>query len=110
MVLEGLKLHQFFMVWHEFFPANKHGCRKGGRNLKISAKKAVFIVSSGENQISPLLPLLVKLLEESTGAPVEKNLSDVHAQCTQICNIIPFFVKNSVVHPVADIQGVQGVQ
>jgi len=32
-----------------------YGCQKGGRNLKISAKNAVFISLSGKNQNSPLL-------------------------------------------------------
>jgi len=31
------------------------GVGKGARILKISAKKAVFLVSSGKKQISPLL-------------------------------------------------------
>jgi len=55
MVLKLLQLHHFLMIWHELFPTNKHGCRKGERNLKISAKKAVFLVLTGEKQISPLL-------------------------------------------------------
>jgi len=36
MVLKRLKLHQFLMVRHELYPTHKHGCRKGGRNLKCS--------------------------------------------------------------------------
>ena len=43
------------MLQHELFPIHKHGCRKGGRNLKSSAEKAVILVSSGENDISPIL-------------------------------------------------------
>jgi len=35
MVLKRVKLHQFLMVRHERFPTYKHGCRKGGRNLKF---------------------------------------------------------------------------
>jgi len=54
-VLKRFKLHQFLMLQHERFPTHKHGCRKGGRNLKSSAKKAVILVSRGKNQISPLL-------------------------------------------------------
>jgi len=50
MVLKRLKLHQFFIVWHEHFPTHKHGCRKRGRNLKILAKKAVFLGSTGKKQ------------------------------------------------------------
>jgi len=48
MVLKRLKLHEFLMVWHELFPTHKHVWRKGGRNLKISAKTAIFLVSSGK--------------------------------------------------------------
>jgi len=46
-VLKRLKLHVSFNGgWHESFPTHKHGCGKRGRNLKILAKKAVFLVSS----------------------------------------------------------------
>jgi len=44
------------MVWHEL--------GKGGRILKISAKKALFLVVSGKNQISPLLATLRKTFEK----------------------------------------------
>jgi len=47
MVLKRLKLHHFLIVLHERFPTHKHGCRKRGKNLKISAKKAVLLVLSG---------------------------------------------------------------
>jgi len=50
--------------------AHKHGCGKRGKNLKISAKKVVFLVSRNENLISPLLaPPLEELLEKSISAP-----------------------------------------
>jgi len=55
MVLKLMKFDQFIMVWHELFPIHKHGCRKGGRDLKALGKRAIFIVLSGKNQISPLL-------------------------------------------------------
>jgi len=67
------------MVWHERFPTHKHGCQKGDSNLKISAKKAVFLVSSGKEQNSPLLDPPKKCLEKSTSAPPWKNPSDTHA-------------------------------
>jgi len=51
MVLKRLKLHHFLIVLHERFPTHKHGCRKRGKNLKISAKKAVLLVLSGKKQI-----------------------------------------------------------
>jgi len=69
MVLKRLKLHQLFNGWHEVFPTRKHVCQKGDRNLKISAKKAVFLVVSGKKQISPLFDPLEKHLEKSTSAP-----------------------------------------
>ena len=79
MVLKRLKLPQFFNGVARTFPEHKHGCRKRGKNLKISAKKAVFLVSRGENLISPLLAPLEKLLENSTSASPEKNPSDANA-------------------------------
>jgi len=45
-----------------------------GRNLKISAKKAVFLVSSGENKIHHFWLSLEKHLEKFT-----KSLSNTHA-------------------------------
>jgi len=57
MVLKRLKLPQFFNGAERTFPTHKHGCRKTGRNLKISAKRTVFLVSSGEKQISSLVAL-----------------------------------------------------
>ena len=36
------------------------GVGKGDKNLKLSAKKAVFLVVSGKKQISPLLAPLGK--------------------------------------------------
>jgi len=50
-----LEITQFFIGVARTFRTHKHGCRKKGRILKISAKKAVFLVSSGKKQISPLL-------------------------------------------------------
>jgi len=70
------------------------GYRKGGRNLKISAKKAAFLVSSGKKQISPLFPPFEKLLEKFTSATPGKNPSDAHAH-KYVKNTI--FVKNCVV-------------
>jgi len=83
------------MVWHELFPAHKHGCREEGNNLKTSAKKAVLLVSSGKKQISPLSSPLKKLLEKSTSAPPGKDPSDVHAHkhaklhCKKLCCVAP---------------------
>jgi len=71
MVLKRLKLHQFLMVWHELFPTHKHGCRNGGRNLKISARLAVFLVSSGKIKFHHFWSPLEKPLEKYTGAPLE---------------------------------------
>jgi len=49
------------------FPAHKHGRGKRGRNLKISAKNAVFLVSSG------------KKTNFTTFGPPWKKTSDAHA-------------------------------
>ena len=67
-MLKHLRLHQFLMGWHELFLYTSMGVG-GGRNLKISAKKAVFLVLSGKKQISPLLGPLEKHLEKSTTSP-----------------------------------------
>jgi len=67
---------------------------EGGRNTKISAKKAVFLVLSGKKQISPLLLLLEKRLEKSTSGPTWKNPSDAHAHKHENYT---YFVKNCVV-------------
>jgi len=63
--------------------------------LIISAKKVVFLVSSGRKQISPLLPpLKEKRLEKSTSAPPGKILpTPIH---TSMKNYT-IFVKNCVV-------------
>jgi len=62
MVLKRLKLPKFFNgVARTFSYTQAYGCRKRGRNLKFSVKM-LFSISSGKNQISPLL------------APVEKRL------------------------------------
>ena len=54
-----------------------HGRRKGGRGalappwiLKFSAKKVVFLVLRGKNQISPSLAPPGKILENSPSAPL----------------------------------------
>jgi len=67
------------MVWHESFPTHKDGCGKRGRSLKISAKKAVFLVSSEKKEISPLIAPLEKSLEKATNASPRKNPSDAPA-------------------------------
>jgi len=66
MVLKRLKIPQFFNGVAGTFPPHKHGCRKRGNDLKISAKKAVFLFSSVKNQISPLL------------APTRKTFRKIH--------------------------------
>jgi len=72
-----LGITQFSNCVERTFRAHKHGCWKRGRNLKISAKKAVFLVSSGKKKFHHFWPPLEKLLEKSTGAPPRKIPSDV---------------------------------
>jgi len=62
MMLKRLKLPQFFNDVAQTFPTHKHGCRKRRRNLKISVKKVVFLVSRGKNQISLLFATPTKTL------------------------------------------------
>jgi len=45
----------FLMVWHELFLHTSIWVSEEGQNLKISAKDAVFLISSGKKQISLLL-------------------------------------------------------
>jgi len=47
---------------------------EGGQEFENFSKNFVFLVSSGKNQISPLMPPLKKLMEKSTGVPLEKIL------------------------------------
>jgi len=42
---------------------------EGGQEFENFSKKAVFLVSSGKNRISPLPPPLERLLEKSSSAP-----------------------------------------
>jgi len=66
MVLERLKLRQLFNGVARTFSYTQAWGRKGSRNLQISAKKAVFLFSSGKKQISPLL------------APSRKTFGKIH--------------------------------
>jgi len=74
MVLKRLKLHQFLNGVPRTFSYTQASVSEGGRNLKISAKKAVFLVSSDENQISPLWSPSIELLEKFTSGPPGKIL------------------------------------
>ena len=105
MVLKGLKLHQFLMVWHERFPPHEHGCRKGDRNMKISAKKAVFLVSSGQKQISPLLAPPRKTFGTIHKCPLRKiRLTPMH---TTIQNYIIFVQNCAVFRGITRLDGAQ---
>jgi len=67
MVLKRLKLLKFLMVCGTNFSYTQaYGCWKRGRNLKISAKKSLLVISSAKNQISPVL------------APRRKTLGKIH--------------------------------
>ena len=85
------------MVWHELFPTHKCGCRNMDRSLKISAKNAVFIISSGKKKFHHLWPPAEKRLEISTSVPPAKMPSDAHAHkhakwhhfCEKFCCLTP---------------------
>jgi len=83
--LKRLKLHQFFHGVARTFSYQQAGCRR--QDLKISAKIAFFLVSSGKKQISPLLTPLEKLLEKSTSSPWKKCS---RRPCTQAGKMTPF--------------------
>jgi len=55
MVLKRLKLHQFFNGVAQTFSYTKAWVSERGQEFEIFSKKAVFLVSSGKKQISPLL-------------------------------------------------------
>ena len=97
--LKLLKLHQFSVVRPELFSIYKYGCRKRGTNLKNSVKKAVFLVSSGKNRISPFWPPPKKNFWKSPlVALFGKNLSGSHAYkhvklhhfCKKLFCVIPY--------------------
>ena len=87
MLLKRLKLHHFFNGVARILPAHKHGCRKRGRNFKISANKAVLLVLSGKTQISSLAlprktwktPLVSPLGNRAQSVTPGYNPSHVHA-------------------------------
>jgi len=60
-----------------------------GQEFQISAKNAVFLISSGKTQISPLFAPVEKLLEKSTSGPPWKN--SFRRPCAQACKMTPFF-------------------
>jgi len=92
------------MVLQEIFPAHKHGYRKGGKNLKISAKKAIFrSFKCSKKQISPLLIPLETRLEKSTSASPGKNPSDAHAHDTSIYKLHQFCKNCVVLHHLATL-------
>jgi len=55
MELKRMKLPKLLMEWHELFLHVSIWVSEEGRNLKISAKNAVFLISSAKNQISLLV-------------------------------------------------------
>ena len=84
-----------------------HGRRRGGLSppwiLKLLAKKVVFSISRGKNQISPLLAPPGKILGKSSTAPPGKNPSDAHGYgCPKrsfICTIVVWKLYAQVVVP-----------
>ena len=77
MVLKRLKLHQFFHGVARTFSYTQEWVSEGGHEFKNFRKNVVFLVSSGKNKLSPLLPppTLEKRLEKNTsGPPLDKIL------------------------------------
>jgi len=117
MVLNAWNYTKFLMVWHEIFPTHKHGYRKGGKNLKISAKKAIFFVSSAvKNIFHHFWPSLEKRLEKSTSScpgkilptPMHTSMSNyticikiVYYPIWQHCSTTPMPYKQAT-HSVTD--------
>ena len=88
------------MVWHQRFPTRKHGGRKEGRNLKISAKRLFSEFRVAKTKFHHFwFPPLEKLLEKSSSdPPPEKILPTPYAHkhvklhhfCKKLCCISPF--------------------
>jgi len=80
---------------HTWASEGGQGKPRPPRILKFSAKKVVFLVLSGKNQISPLLCPPGKILEKShCGLTPGKNPSDAHAcmqcmKCFQNLKLLP---------------------
>jgi len=69
MVLKRLKVPKLFNGVTRTYPTHKHmGFGRGGRNLKISAKNAVFLISSGKKTNFTTFGHHRKILEKSTDA------------------------------------------
>jgi len=92
MVLKRLKLQQFFNGVAQTFSYTQGWVSEGGRNLKISAKNAAFLISSGKNQISPLLAPRRKTFGKKHYRPPRKN--SFRRPCTQTCKMTLFLWKN----------------
>jgi len=89
MVLKTLEITPIFDVVARTFPTHKHmAVGRGGGNFKFSAKKAVFLISNGKNQISRLLALLRKTFGKIHWWPPWKNF--FRRPCTEACKITPF--------------------
>ena len=96
MVLKLLKLNKFFNGVKRSFSYIQVGCRKGGRNSKISAKKAVFLVRVARQTFHHFGPPR-KLLEKSTCGPWKSfrrpcthKHAKLHHFCKKLCCITLF--------------------
>jgi len=78
--------------------AQAYRCRKSGGYLKISAKNAIFLISSGKKQILPHWPPVEKLLENSTSGSSWKN--PFQRPCTQACEMTPFLWKTVLYYTI----------
>jgi len=65
----------FLMVWHERFLHTSRWVSEEGQEFENFSKNAVFLISSGEKQISLLLASRRKTLKFTSGHPLEKFLS-----------------------------------
>ena len=72
-----------------------------GQEFKNSAKNAVFLISSGKNQISSFLAPRKKILEKSASGPPWKN--PFRRPCTQACEITPFLWKIVLYYTMATL-------
>jgi len=89
--VETLDITRIFDGVSRTFSYTQAWASEWGRNLKISAKKAVFLVLSGKKQISPLLANIEKHLKKSTSAPPWKK--SFRSPCAQACKMTPFLQK-----------------
>jgi len=85
--VKTLELHQLFNDVARNFAYTQAWVTEGAQEFEIFSKKAVFLVVSGKNQISPLLAAPRKTFGKIHWWPSWKK--SFRRPCTQACKITP---------------------